>query len=164
MTNGGRVDFAVEYELRQLVHRAAEAQNRGAVEEFAGLFAHGEIILPGVDRAYGGASGARSFLHHFIHYDANGARADPEQVFATTRATQYIASFEAHLDETGSPSATSRFIVLQQRGPHVDAILGGRYVDAFARLGERFCFRRRITEIDLLGDCAEYLSSNPWLR
>lgn len=158
------MDYVTEHEIRHLVYQAAELQDRGRVKELAALFRHGEVILAGVGQVFSGSESVREFLRSFVYYDANGARADPLRVYATSRTTQYIANFEAHFDEAGSPSATSRFIVLQQRGHEARVVLGGRYVDSFMRVEDRLWFRRRIMEVELLGDSVGYLSSNPWAR
>ena len=156
------LDFATEYALRRLIHRSAELQDLGQVEELAQLFAHGEIVFGGLGQVFKGVEGMRQLLSQHVFYDANGATADPAEIYATPRALHYISNVDIFLDPTGSAAATSRFLIVRQHEKSPRIVFGGRYVDAFA-IGEGgYHFRRRIVEVHIVGDTEGYVKANLW--
>ena len=156
------MDYATEYAIRRLIHRTAELQDQGRIDELARLFRHGEIVLAGVGEVFRGEQGARDVLRRTIFYDANGQRADPGVVYATPRAIQFISNVDVYDGSDGEACATSRFMIVQQRseGPH--PVIGGRYLDSFTLVDTSYCFRRRVAEVHLLGNSVGYLTANPW--
>jgi hypothetical protein len=156
------LDFATEYAVRRLIHRSAELQDLGQVEELAQLFAHGEIVFGGLGHVYEGVEGVRNLLSQHLFYDANGLPADPVQVYATTRALHYITNVDIFLDLTGSAAATSRFLIVHQRNRSPRIVFGGRYLDSFAAGDGGYHFRRRIVEVHITGDTEGYLKENLW--
>jgi hypothetical protein len=156
------MDYATEYAIRRLIHGTAELQDQGRVEELARLFRHGEIVLAGVGQVFRGEQGALEVLRRTIFYDANGEPADPENVYATPRALQFISNVDVYEDAGGEPCAVSRFLIVQQRerGPY--PVIGGRYLDSFTVIDAAYWFRRRVAEVHLLGDSVGYLTANPW--
>jgi hypothetical protein len=155
-------DFATEYALRRMIHRSTQLQDRGQVEELAALFARGEIVLGGVGQVFRGVEGVRTLLRRNLFYDANGQPADPARVYATGRALHYLSNVDVFLDEGGAPAAESLFLILQQHGGSPHIVVGGRYVDSFGRDEGSFYFRRRMVEVHLVGDTADYLTTHPW--
>jgi hypothetical protein len=156
------MDYATEYAIRHLIHRSADLQDRGQVEEVAQLFQHGEIVFAGVGQVFVGVDGVRDMLRRNVFYDANGLPADPSLVYATTRALHYVTSVDVSLDAGGAPCATSRFLIIQQHERSPRIVIGGRYLDSFAQVGDGFEFRRRIVEVHIVGDSVGYLTANPW--
>jgi SnoaL-like domain len=156
------LDFATEYAVRRLIHRSAELQDLGQVEELAQLFAHGEIVFGGLGHVYVGVEGVRSLLSQNVFYDANGLPGDPAQIYATTRALHYITNVDVFMDLTGSAAATSRFLIVHQRDGSPRIVFGGRYLDSFATAGDGYHFRRRIVEVHIVGDTEGYLKTNLW--
>ena len=96
------MDFATEYALRRLIHRSAELQDLGQVEELAQLFARGEIVFGGLGQVFEGVEGVRALLSQNLFYDANGAPADPAQIYATPRALHYVTNVDIFLDLSGA--------------------------------------------------------------
>jgi hypothetical protein len=156
------MDYATEYAIRRLIHRSAQLQDRGQVEELAQLFTHGEIVFAGVGQVFAGVDGVRDMLRRNIFYDANGLPADPTLVYATTRALHYLASVDIYLDAAGAACATSHFLIIQQHQHNPRIVMGGRYLDSFACDDGAYYFRRRIVEVHLVGDSLGYMTSNPW--
>ena len=156
------MDFATEYALRRLIHRSAELQDLGQVEELAQLFADGEIVFGGLGQVYSGVAGVRELLSQHVFYDANGVRANPAQVYATNRALHYLSNVDVFLDTAGEAAATSRFLIIQQRESRPRIVFGGRYLDSFSRGDGGYRFRRRIVEVHLVGDTKGYVSGHFW--
>lgn len=158
------MDHATEYAIRRLIHRSSELHDQGRVEELAGLFRHGEIVLAGVAEVFRGVDGAREVLRRTVFYDANGEPADPGEVYATPRAMHYITNLDVYRDAGGTVCASSQFIVLRQREQGPQPVIGGRYLDTFAQIADAYWFRRRVTEVHLVGDSVGYLTMNPWRK
>jgi hypothetical protein len=156
------LDFATEYALRRLIHRSAELQDLGQVEELAQLFAQGEIVFGGLGQVYAGVEGVRNLLNQHRFYDANGLPADPAQVYATTRALHYVTNVDIFLDSAGSAAATSRFLIVQQRDGSPRIVFGGRYLDSFSQGDNGYHFRRRIVEVHIIGHTEGYVKANLW--
>jgi hypothetical protein len=156
------VDFAVEYAIRRLIHRSAELQDRGQVEELAQLFARGDIVFGGLGQVYEGVEGVRNLLRSHVFYDSNGLPADPARVYATTHALHYVTNVNVFLDSAGSVAATSCFLIVRQRDAGPRIVSGGRYLDSFGAAEAGYHFRRRIVEVHMTGDTDGYLLSNPW--
>lgn len=156
------MDFATEYALRRLIHRSAELQDLGQVEELAQLFARGEIVFGGLGQVFEGVEGVRALLSQNLFYDANGAPADPAQIYATPRALHYVTNVDIFLDLSGAAAATSRFLIVRQNDGSPRIVFGGRYVDAFAFGDGGYHFRRRIVEMHLVGDTEGYVKANLW--
>lgn len=156
------MDFATEYAVRRLIHRSAELQDLGQVEELAQLFARGEIVFGGLGQVYAGVEGVRNLLSQNVFYDANGTPGDPTQIYATTRALHYITNVDVFIDLTGCAAATSRFLIVHQRDGSPRIVFGGRYLDSFAAEGDGHHFRRRIVEVHIVGDTEGYLKTNLW--
>lgn len=157
------MDYETEFEMRRLIHRCAECQDQGQIEELATLFQYGEIILAGVGQVFVGPQGVKALMSRTMFYDANGQQADPALVYATSRAMHYISNLDAYFDEARVPCANSRFMIVQQTTADLRIVLGGRYVDSFVRIDGRLHFKRRITEVHLVGNSMGYLASNPWV-
>ncbi len=119
-------------------------------------------MFGGVGQVFVGADGVREMLRRNVFYDANGLPADPSLVYATTRALHYVASIDVYLDASGQPSATSRFLIIQQHEHQPRIVIGGRYLDSFASGEDGFHFRRRIVEVHIVGDSLGYMTANPW--
>lgn len=156
------LDFATEYAVRRLIHRSAELQDLGQVEELAQLFAHGAIVFGGLGHVYEGVEGVRNLLNQHVFYDANGLPADPAHIYATTRALHYITNVDVFIDLTGSAAATSRFLIVHQRDGSPRIVFGGRYLDSFAAGDAGYHFRRRIVEVHIIGDTEGYVKTNVW--
>lgn len=156
------MDYATEYAIKHLIHRSADLQDRGQVEELAQLFQHGEIVFGGVGQVFAGVDGVREMLRRNVFYDANGLPADPSLVYATTRALHYVASVDVYYDAAGTACATSKFLIIQQRDHQPHIVIGGRYVDSFSQGEEGYRFRRRIVEVHIVGDSLGYMTANPW--
>lgn len=156
------MDHATEYAIRRLIHRSAELHDEGRVEELAGLFRHGEIVLAGVAQVFRGVAGAREVLRRTVFYDANGVPADPAAVYATPRAMHYITNLDVYRDDAGTVCASSQFMIIQQREQGPRPVIGGRYRDSFAHIDDSYWFRRRVTEVHLVGDSVGFLTTNPW--
>jgi SnoaL-like domain len=157
------LDPAIEYALRRLIHRSTRLQDGGQVEELAALFAQGEIVLGGAGEVFSGTEGVRALLRRHVFYDANGAPADPERLYATGRALHYVSNIDIFGDASGGFGAESHFLIVQQHGsgpPRI--IVGGRYLDSFGCADGDYHFRRRIVEVHFVGETSDYIKSHPW--
>jgi SnoaL-like domain len=157
------LDPATEYALRRLIHRSTRLQDGGQVEELAGLFARGVIVLGGAGEVFSGTEGVRALLRRNVFYDANGVPADPELIYATGRALHYVSNIDIFVDTDGGFGAESNFLIVQQHGsgpPRI--IVGGRYLDSFGHAQGDYYFRRRIVEVHFVGETGDYIKSHPW--
>lgn len=136
--------------IRALVHRYAELIDAGDLDGVAALFAHATWRSSGRPDVLRGAAEARRAYDGVILYE-NG-----------TPCTKHVVT-NVVVDVAGDrANARSYFTVLQARPDlPLQAIICGRYEDAFERVGGVWRFTDRLIVPELLGDLSRHLRGAP---
>lgn len=138
--------FSDEEAIRALVHRYAELIDAGDLDGVAALFAHATWRSTGRPGALRGAAEARRAYDGVILYE-NGT---PCTKHVITNVTVEVAGDRA--------TARSAFTVFQARPDFpLQAIICGRYEDAFERADGAWRFTDRLIVPELLGDLGRHL-------
>ncbi len=136
--------------IENLLYRYAELIDLGDLPAMAALFEHAEILAPADNN---GTRGTEAVLRM---YQAS-TRIYPET--GTPRTKHVTTNAIIEVDETaGTATARSYFTVFQQTEElPLQAIIAGRYHDAFERADGRWRFRTRRMFVDLWGDLGKHL-------
>lgn len=137
-------------QIENLIYRYADRIDAGDLEGVAELFREAEIVAPAHDSRRAGYEEVLEMYQLSCRiYPATG-----------TPMTKHITTnVIIELDESGqSASARAYFTVMQATDNlPLQAIISGRYRDAFNKRGDKWQFSRREMHVDLLGDCSAHL-------
>jgi 3-phenylpropionate/cinnamic acid dioxygenase small subunit len=132
--------------ITALIMLYAERIDAGDLDGVAALFAHATWRSPGRVEPLRGAAEVRRAYDPVILYDG----------VPSTR--HVVTNVVVDLDPPDRATARSYFTVFQARpGFPLQAIIAGRYQDAFTRSGGAWRFADRLIVPDLIGDLSHHL-------
>jgi len=135
-----------EEAIRALLHAYADRIDAGDLDGVAALFEHATWRSAGRHDVLTGASEARGAYDGVILY-ADG-----------TPRTKHVITNETIMVDGAAATARSSFTVFQATpGFPLQAIICGRYEDAFARIGGTWRFTDRLIVPELIGDLSHHL-------
>ncbi|MCA9504385.1 MAG: nuclear transport factor 2 family protein [Spirochaetaceae bacterium] len=135
--------------IQQLMFRYAECVDLARFEALGELFRHGTIGAAGARPMRGVSEVARFYAA------TNRVHAD-----GTLRTRHLAANPIVEIDPSGRrATARSYFVVLQEtKAVPLQAIVAGRYHDAYHVVDDAWCFAERVIHVDQVGNMSDHLS------
>lgn len=135
-------------EIRNLLGSYCECMDRGDFDGIGALFADGALADEHGTPIAAGADGVASFY-----------RAGTQLYAGSPRTKHLVSNSVVEIDEgAGRAVVRSSYVVFQQTDSlPLQAIIAGRYRDAFTRTDGTWRFTERRFFVDLLGDLSQHL-------
>jgi hypothetical protein len=133
-------------EISGLLHLYAELLNTGQFARVGELFAHGRVRVKGNPNVYEGAEEVAEMYRSTTNVPEQG----PDSLLYVTNLQVSVKGLTA--------TAKSYFMAYHQRPGVILPVVGGRYEDELAKVGDTWTFADRLMHIDLIGDLGTHLN------
>ena len=137
------------FQIQNLIYRYCDRIDRGDFAGIAQIFAHAAIYVPALPEPVRGVQAIAAMYAQFT-------RIYPE---TGTPRTRHVTSNVIIEPEGENAARAESYVLVHQATPALalQAIIGGRYHDRFARVEGAWRFIERRMEMDLFGDLSAHL-------
>ena len=152
-TDRGIAILQARMSIERLMHEYAERVDGGDMEGVGELFATGKVVMPGGSELVGAKAVRDGYVDAVQFYDADGQPAAYERSVTTPRTRHMVFNHLFDFNNLVTVANTRVvFMVTQVIDEQLVPIVGGRYVDEFAKELGGWRFVRREIFIDQVGD------------
>ena len=152
-TERGLAVLQARMALEHLMHVYAERVDGGDMEGVGELFATGKVVMPDGSELAGAQAVRDGYVAAVQFYDAEGNRAAYERLKTTPRTRHMVFNHVFEFNNRVTEAQTRvAFLVMQQIGDRLEPIVGGRYLDSYAKGIGGWSFVTREIRIDQVGD------------